>query len=230
MAINYKHRAFPEGTAVFDVERGQLAEIRPHFWQTDTSVAKNSWGYVAGQDYKTAGDLVGDLVDIVSKNGALLLNIGPRADGTIPAEEEALLLAIGRWLTVNGEAIYGTRPWRVFGEGPTEVVGGSFSDTRRAPFTARDIRFTTRRAIQKGEQIETLYAVALAWPEDGRVNITSLAEGGAHDPGAIERVELLGRPAPLRWARGGRGVTIELPPGAAGEFAAAFRITLAGGV
>jgi alpha-L-fucosidase len=229
VAINYKHRAFPDGAAVFDVERGQLAEIHPRFWQTDTSVSKNSWGYVAWQDYKDAGAIVGDLVDIVSKNGALLLNIGPRADGTIPAEEEALLLAIGRWLAVNGEAVYGTRPWRIHGEGPTAVVGGSFSDTRRAPFTASDIRFTTRRDIRQGEAVETLYATALAWPADGKVTIAALGEGGGLYPGAIGRVELLGWPEPVRWERDGRGLTVEVPPRATGEHAAAFRISAARG-
>lgn len=229
VAINHKYDAFPEGAAVFDVERGQLAAIRPRFWQTDTSVAKTSWGYVEGQDYKTVGDLVGDLVDIVSKNGALLLNIGPRADGTIPEAEEELLLGIGRWLAVNGEAVYGTRPWRVFGEGPTEVPEGAFTDTRRAAFTSRDIRFTARVATHHGARVETLYATALAWPADGRVTIAALAAGAGLYPGEIARVELLGHPAPLRWTRDAGGLTIELPPAATGEHAAAFRITPAAG-
>ena len=118
VVINYKNRAFPEGTAVYDIERGQLDDICPLPWQTDTSISKNSWGYVQKQDYKTPGDIIGDLVDIVSKNGVLLLNIGPRPDGTIPEPEEAILLEIGRWLAVNGEAIYGSRPWRSTGRGP----------------------------------------------------------------------------------------------------------------
>ena len=124
VAINYKNQTFPEEAAVLDVERGQLKDIRPLFWQTDTSVSKNSWGYVLNQDYKTAGSIICDLVDIVSKNGALLLNIGPRPDGTIPEQEQAILGEIGSWLSVNGEAIYDTRPWEVFGEGPTEVKDG----------------------------------------------------------------------------------------------------------
>ena len=90
--------------------------------QTDTSVSKNSWGYVKDQNYKTVDSIVDDLVDIVSKNGCLLLNIGPKPDGTIPEPEEQMLLEIGRWLKVNGEAVYGTRPWKVYGEGPTGVV------------------------------------------------------------------------------------------------------------
>src|SRR5262249_2366181 len=134
VAINYKNQSFPERAAVWDIERGQLGGIRPLFWQTDTSISKYSWGYVGSQDYKTAGEIIGDLVDIVSKNGCLLLNIGPRPDGTIPEPEEQVLREIGRWLAVNGEAIYDTRPWKQFGEGPTQVVEGSFNDTKRAPF------------------------------------------------------------------------------------------------
>lgn len=225
VAINYKHAAFPDGTAVFDVERGQLGDIRPRFWQTDTAVAKGSWGYVAGQDYKTVGALVGDLVDIVSKNGALLLNIGPRLDGTIPEEEEALLLGIGRWLAVNGEAIYGTRPWHVFGEGPTRVVEGSFNDTKRAAFTSHDIRFTTRQSIQKGKRLETLYATTLAWPEESTVTIATLASGVECFPGEIVQVELLGHPEPLQWTRDANGLVVQFPLSATGEHAAAFRIT-----
>ncbi len=142
IAINYKYEAFGEGTAVFDIERGQLDGIRPLFWQTDTAVAKHSWSYVENQEYKTTESLLHDLVDIVSKNGALLLNIGPKADGTIPSIEQQMLRDMGAWLRVNGKAIYETRPWKTFGEGPTEVVGGAFNDTKRAGFTPRDIRFT----------------------------------------------------------------------------------------
>jgi alpha-L-fucosidase len=136
VGINFKYDAYPHDAAVFDVERGQLDDIYPTFWQTDTCVARKSWGYIEGdRGYKEAGQLIGDLVDIVSKNGALLLNVGPKGDGTIPEEEEALLLAIGKWLTVNGEAIYDSRPWKVFGEGPTEVATGAFTDTKRKMFT-----------------------------------------------------------------------------------------------
>ena len=105
VVINYKHEAFPEGTAVLDVERGQLTDIRPLYWQTDTSVSQSSWGYITHQEYRTADALIDDLVDIVSKNGNLLLNIGPRPDGTIPEPEQAILLEMGKWLAVNGEAI-----------------------------------------------------------------------------------------------------------------------------
>ena len=211
-----QERSVPPKTAVFDVERGQLAGIRPEFWQTDTSVSKNSWGYVTNQDYRTAGSLIGDLVDIVSKNGALLLNIGPRPDGTIPEPEQESLRAIGRWLAVNGEAIYATRPWTTFGEGPTEVVEGSFSDTKRQAFTAQDIRFTRNG--------DTLYAVLLAWPGDGEpVTIKSLGTNTA--AGEVTNIALLGHDGALEWSRDDAGLTVRLPDAKPCEHAFTLKIS-----
>jgi alpha-L-fucosidase len=196
VAINYKYDAFEPGTAVFDVERGQLAGIRPELWQNDTSVSKNSWGYIEGQDYKEVGALVTDLVDIVSKHGALLLNIGPKADGTIPEPEQKILREIGAWLKVNGEAIYDTKPWRTFGEGPTEIPEGAFTDTNRAAFTGQDIRFTC-----KGEVV---YAIALAWPGESML-VTSLAGD------RVKKVSLLGSAEAVNWAQDSGGLRVQLP-------------------
>jgi alpha-L-fucosidase len=228
VAINYKHRAFPEATAVFDVERGQLAGIRERFWQTDTAVAKNSWGYTEDNAYKAPADLIGDLVDIVAKNGALLLNIGPRADGTIPEEDAAILREIGAWLRVNGEAVYGTRPWRVYGEGPTEIPEGAFTDTRRAGFTPRDIRFTRRTATDQGVERTTLYATALAVPGDGRIRIETLREGSPELPEAIAAVELLGG-GEVAWERAADALHVTLPDAAAPRHAVSLRIGLGDG-
>ena len=133
VTINHKFGAFPESAAVFDIERGQLDDLRTRFWQTDTSMSRNSWGFISDHNYRDARTILHDLIDITSKNGALLLNVGPRADGTIPEAEATILRRVGDWLAVNGEAIYGTRPWKVFGEGPTDVVGGSFNDDKRTP-------------------------------------------------------------------------------------------------
>jgi alpha-L-fucosidase len=216
VAINHKYAAFPPGAAVFDIERGQVASIYPRFWQNDTSVSKNSWGYVENHDYKTVDSLVDDLVDVVSKNGALLLNIGPRPDGSIPEEEQRILTEIGDWLEVNGEAIYGTRPWRVFGEGPTEVSEGAFTDTKRAAFTGQDIRFTT-----KGD---ALYAIALAWPGE-QLTIRSLGTAAGLLDQAIANVELLGHAGPLTWQPREHGLTIALPERPPCQHAFAFKIT-----
>ncbi len=193
VAINYKHDAYMFGTAVPDVERGQFADLKPYFWQTDTAVAKNSWCYTENNDYKTAGELIRDLVDIVSKNGNLLLNIGPMADGTIPSEDRDILLTIGEWLNINGEAIYDTTYWRVFGEGPTEVEEGQFTDTKMKLFTSEDIRFTVKGS--------TLYATVLLYPEDGIVRIKALADKSHHFHGIIKDVSVLGFEEQPVWKR-----------------------------
>lgn len=216
VAINYKYTAFPEGTAVFDIERGQLTDIRPIFWQTDTAISKNSWGYVTEQDYKTPASIIHDLADIVSKNGALLLNIGPRPDGTIPQGEVDVLLEIGRWLETNGEAIYGTRPWQSFGEGPTKVEEGAFTDTKRAAFTAQDFRFTTKENV--------LYAICLDWPGQAAL-IQSLGSGSAVD-GKIAGITLLGSEGSLAWTQTEAGLKIDLPAQKTGEHAYTFKIAL----
>lgn len=202
VGLNYKHEAFPVKAAVFDVERGQLADIRPHFWQTDTATAKNSWGYVSNLEYKTSESIIHDLVDIVSKNGCLLLNIGPRPDGSIPEGDQTILRDVGKWLAINGEAVYDTRPWKVFGEGPTKVEDGQFTDTNRSPFTSADVRFTCRGS--------TLFATVLAWP-DHEATIRTLAADVKVLSGDIRSIEMLGAPGALEWRRDADGLKVKLP-------------------
>jgi len=202
VAVNHKFDAFPAGTTVFDIERGQVQNTHGLFWQNDTSVSKNSWGYIDGHDYKVTNDIIGDLVDVVSKNGALLLNIGPRADGTIPDEEQTMLREIGQWLTVNGEAIYDTRAWASHGEGPTQVMEGAFTDTKRTPFTSEDIRFT-----MKGD---ALYAIVMAWPDDGTVRIQTLGTNSVIHRPNVRSVELLGQNQALTWDLGRDALSINL--------------------
>lgn len=205
VAINYKKHggeSFPDTAGVLDIERGQLANKRDLFWQTDTSLSTKSWGYVNDQEYKTVNSIVDDLVDIVSKNGSLLLNIGPKPDGTIPEPEEQMLREIGTWLRLNGEAIYSTRPWSVFGEGATQVVEGAFGERKRKDFTAQDIRFTTRG--------DTLYAILLDWPgDDATITLKSVTD--AAYPHKIARVALLGHSGPLEFDRSPAALTIKLP-------------------
>ena len=202
VAINFKLDAFPEGTAVFDVERGQLAGINPRLWQADTSVGTRSWGFVNDHNYKTAQWLLCDLADVVSKNGVMLLNIGPKADGTIPEPERDLLVRIGEWLRDYGEAIYGTRPWKVFGEGPTNVKEGQFTDTSRNEYTSSDVRYTTRG--------ETLYAIVMAPPANGRTVLSSLAPRSGLFDGSVSSVRLVGRNREVPWSLGPNGLEVSL--------------------
>ncbi len=201
--INYKHDAFLFGSAVVDIERGQFAQIKPFVWQTDTSVANNSWCYTEGNTYKEAKDIICDLIDIVSKNGRLLLNIGPKADGTIPEEDRRISLEIGDWLKVNGEAIYGTKPWRNAEEGPTKVQEGHFTDGRKKSFTSEDIRYTLKGTY--------LYAAVMAYPENGKVVLKELADVHGNNlsyHGVIKDVSVLGFDEEVRWERTGRGLEL----------------------
>lgn len=202
VAINYKHDAFSFGCAVVDIERGQFAEAKPYFWQTDTAVAKNSWCYTENNDYKTAKEILCDLVDIVSKNGTLLLNIGPKSDGTIPEKDKKILLEIGEWLKINGEAIYDSKTWRFSYEGPTKIIEGQFSDGITKEFTSEDIRFTVNGSY--------LYATVLQYPEDGKVCIKSLANNDASKlplfHGIVKEVSVLGFDEKIQWSRTENGL------------------------
>jgi alpha-L-fucosidase len=197
VVINYKHDAFMFGCAVVDIERGQFAEQKPYFWQTDTAVALNSWGYTENNEYKKAKEIICDLVDIVSKNGCLLLNIGPKSNGTIPEKDKEILLEIGEWLAVNGEGIYDSKVWRVAGEGPTQIEEGQFTDTKAKVFTKEDIRFTVK--------VSYVYAYVLRYPEDGLVSIKALGEKNAarlpHFHGIIKDVTVLGFNEKPEWTR-----------------------------
>ena len=204
VTITYKYDAFPLGSATLDIERGKFAEVQPFHWQTDTSIARNSWSWTEGNDFKPAAGLICELVEVVSKNGVLLLNVGPKADGIISEEETAILLDIGKWMELNGEAIYGTDIWHRAGEGPTKAKEGPFADDADPVYTPQDIRFTT-----KGD---TLYATVLQWPEDGKVTITSLSEQPHFEKpvfqGIIKDITILGQDAPT-WSRDEAGLHIK---------------------
>lgn len=203
---------------VEDVERGFRESIEPLPWQTDTCIG--DWHYnrslFDNHRYKPAATVIHRLCDIVSKNGNLLLSIPMRGDGTIDADEHRILVELADWMTINGEAIHGTRPWRIFGEGPTRVAGGMFSEHSSQPFTAEDIRFTTKGGA--------LYAIALGWPKSGVLRIAALGQDSALAQSAIERVEVLGSTESLQYTRTRKGLEVRLPEGLVGASAVALKI------
>lgn len=196
--INYKLGEFADGTGVLDIERGQASAIRKDVWQTCTSISARSWGYIEGDTYKSPANLIHLLSDVVSKNGNLLLNIGPKADGSIPSEARDILVTMGTWLDMNGEAIYGSRPWTIFGEGPTETASGSFQETSTRPYTPEDFRFTTRDG--------NLYAIQMAAPVGSNVTIRSIRPDYK-----VRSVTLLGGNMPLSFQQTSEGLVIQTP-------------------
>lgn len=213
VVVNTK-QGYPTNIHVWDVERGKSGKMMKYPWQTDTSAGMHSWCYIDGEENKTPEQIVHDLIDIVSKNGNLLLNIGPRADGTITEEQKSVLLSIGDWLRINGDAIYGTRCWKKYGEGETISTVGSFSDNKATPYTVNDIRFTTKENV--------FYAIVLDWGNE--VLIKSLDRKAISDAQIIS-VEMLGSDDKIEWKQTDEGLKLSFPSHKPCEFAYSFKIT-----
>jgi alpha-L-fucosidase len=220
VVLTYKQPDLQEGTATIDLERARMPDIYPDPWLTDSSVSASSWAYASDITYYSTDRLIDDLVDIVSKNGCLLLNVAPRPNGTIPEEQKGRLRAMGKWLKANGEAIYATRPWNVFGEGPTKTLQGHLADLKFDGFTAEDIRFT------RSKDGKTLYAIALGWPEEDKdvviesVNIKGL--GGR----TIESIRMLGYEGAINWTLTKDGLKVGFPDKKPCKHAFVFRIEM----
>ena len=201
---------------VWDIERGQANDIQPLPWQTDTCIG--GWHYDRGlyehNGYKTAKTVIQTLVDIVSKNGNLMLNIPVRGDGTIDEKERKIVEEIGAWMKENSESIYGTRPWKIFGEGPAQQAAAQlnaqgFNEGKGKPFTHEDIRFAT-----KGN---ALFATAMGWPEDGKLVIKTLAKNSEHFPKEIQKIEWFPTKQSLTFERNENGLIVSLPEKTADE-------------
>jgi alpha-L-fucosidase len=192
VVLNYKNNAYPDNVAVYDIERGSSKATRKYPWQTDTSIGKKSWGWVSDEENKSANEIVDALIDIVSKNGNLLLNIGPKPDGTISPEQVSVLMGIGAWLKINGEGIYGTRPWVIAEEGPTVAAEGTFADQKPVVYTARDIRYTTRDTA--------VYAFCLDVPKEKKITMKALGLKATYNK-KIRNIELLGSTEKVKWSQ-----------------------------
>ena len=196
---------------VLDVERGVMPGISPRPWQTDTSIG--DWFYSDGFKYKTTAEVVHMLADIVSKNGNLLLNVVLYADGSLPPEPRQFLDEMAAWMAVNGEAIHGTRPWKIFGEGPTQATAGAFRED--TAYTAQDIRFTTKAG--------SLYAIILGVPV-GEVRIKSLGRAAKIEDRPVQSIRLLGSDTKLTWSQELGALVIKLPAQLPTAHAVAFQV------
>jgi alpha-L-fucosidase len=201
------------GTCALDIERGVANTILPDPWQTDTCIG--SWHYKRGQRYKTTKTVIDLLCDIVSRNGNLMLNIPLPNSGKPDDEELKVVEGITKWMAVNSEGIYGTRPWKISGNPPAAPAPGAqmgFNERNRKDLTAADVRYTTKGG--------TLYAFVMGWPEHQAL-IPTLATGQA---GQIRSVELLGNRGKLKFTQTAEGLKIDLPPQQPSEHAVAFKI------
>ncbi|WP_191143423.1 alpha-L-fucosidase [Neiella litorisoli] len=213
--MTHKDLDMPASFSVEDFEQGRRDKLSGAPWLTDDTISKWSWSYIDGLPVKPAHWVIHDFIDIVSKNGQLLLNVSPKADGSIPDDQRAVLNALGGWLKVNGDAIYGTRPWLIYGEGPTEMENsGHF--TKHVDYQAEDIRFTT-----KGDVI---YAIALGTPRE-KLTIVALARNNSLlNQRVFLSVSALNGDYVESWQQRPNGLEIKLKEGAPEQVAYAFEI------
>lgn len=208
--------------AVLDYERGGPTDITKNYWLTDDAISSSSWCYTEGLEYYSKKQILHGFFDRISKNGNLLLNISPKADGTIPQEQKDILLSIGSWLKKYGEAVYATRAWERYGEGPTKMGAAHGVFTAPAEGTDKDIRYT------RSKDNKTLYAIMLGW-EDGQqeVILKSLSADRINIKN-LKSVELIngevGKYLPLVFRQTPEGLIITLPDRSFEELAYALKL------
>ena len=220
VVVTYKQNDLPRQVGIEDFEKGRADKLTNYAWLTDETISRGSWCYTEGLGIKKAVEIVRVMIDIVSKNGQLMLNISPKADGTIPDNQKIVLLEIGDWLKKYGEAIYDTRPFVDYGEGPTKMeTGGGFAKMKGG-YGAKDIRYT-----RKGGMV---YAMVLGWPgESQQVTMTIFGKGGKAENIKVKSVSMLGTKDKIKWQRNDAGLIVTTPSQKVSDLAIVFKLTTA---
>lgn len=206
--ILYKHKDLPAYSGVLNLEKARMKEVRERVWQTEEPISTFAWNYYQDMELRPVEDILHSLIDIVSKNGVYLLNVGPKADGTIPDEQKEILLAVGEWLQRNGESIYGTRPWYTYGEGPRKVAEQTGEDSdlsyHELKYSFEDVRYTSNG--------ETIYAILMGHPREGKnILLESFAQDELPYDLDIDDVTLLGTDSEVNWSYDDGGLSITVP-------------------
>ncbi len=219
VVVTYKQNDLPRDVGIEDFEKGRADRLTDYAWLTDDTVSWGSWCYVEGLGIKKPQVVLRVMIDIVSKNGQLMLNISPKADGTIPENQKRVLLAIGKWMNKYGEAIYGTRPFVDYGEGPTKMLSSGGFAKMRSGYTAKDIRYT-----RKGD---TVYAIVLGWPGDSKeVTMTMFGKGGKAENIKVKKVKMLGSKERIKWRRTDDGLIVTTPAERVDSMAIVFKLAI----
>jgi alpha-L-fucosidase len=220
VVIVRKQEDLPISYTVDDLEKSRKNRIGEEAWMTDETISKGSWCYTENLEIKESADVLHVLIDIVSKNGVLLLNVSPMANGTIPDNQKQVLLDMGKWLDAYGESIYDTRPWYTFGEGPTKEPEGHFENHQeflKIKYSSKDVRYTTKEDV--------IYATLLGWPEaTEEITFTAFAADSLPSPLELESVSLMGSSDPLDWSISEKGLTLTTPEEAPDNMAVVFKI------
>jgi alpha-L-fucosidase len=222
VVIVRKQDDLPLDCSVDDLEKSRKNRMGKKVWMTDETVSTGSWCYTDALKIKPSADVLHVLIDIVSKNGVLLLNISPKADGTIPADQQNVLLTMGDWLKKYGECIYGSRPWYTYGEGPIKEPEGSFANRKeflKLKYSAKDIRYTTKNG--------NIYAITLGWPGDNKeILLKAFSKAEWADFKDIKNVSLLGCDEKISFEQTDEGLKITTPGNTIDEMAVVFKIEL----
>ena len=219
--VTFKQDDLPREVALDDYEKGRADKLTDFVWLTDDTISKGSWCYTNDLEIKSAAEVLRIFIDIVSKNGQLLLNISPMADGTIPENQKEVLLGMGQWLSKYGEAIYETRPFVEFGEGPTRLEKGGWFVKMEGAYGPEDIRYT-----RKGD---TVYAIVLGWPgENKAITMKMFGQGKEAQNVKVTSVSMLGIKEKIKWGRQDSGLIVTTPSKKVDDLAIVFKLTTSG--